>query len=122
MKRGFSAESPRASLTLLMAPATARSKSTLVLAPQTLRCNSSRVTTSPDFSSRIVSTLNGCAGSLILCPAFQSSPACRSTSNSPNAARSVCSVVDTGDTPALMNSTPGALWMPSRKQGFTLTR
>jgi len=85
--RGLSAESPNASRILLIAVSREWSKSTTVSLPHSRSCSSSRLTTSPGRSTNIASTLNGWLCNFTLCPAFQSSPVCRSASNSPNPTR-----------------------------------
>ncbi len=74
INRGFSAESPSASRSLLMAVPSEWSKSTIVSPPHSRCWISSRVTTSPGRSSRQTSTRNGCACSRIRIPDLRSSP------------------------------------------------
>ena len=61
MYRGFSAESPSTSRMRAMALCRLWSKSTKVPLGQIWLCSSSRVTTSPAFSSRILENLQGLA-------------------------------------------------------------
>jgi len=84
MNRGFSAESPSASLNLLIAVPRLWSKSTMVSWPHSRCWISSRVTTSPGRSSKHTSTRNGCACNRMRIPDFRSSPESASASNRPN--------------------------------------
>src|SRR5215831_7116348 len=81
---GFSAESRRASLSLLTATAKRWSKSTNVSADQRRLRSSSRVTTSPADSNSAVSSRNGCSCNRTFPPSFRNSPARRSTSKLAN--------------------------------------
>jgi hypothetical protein len=84
IKRGFEAESPSTSRSLLMMVFRLWSKSTKVSAGQSFCRNSSRVTTSPARSRSTTNTWKGWSCSRSRTPDLRSSPLAVSASNTPN--------------------------------------
>ena len=83
MKRGFSAESPKAIRSFRIAVFRPSSNPTYVSAGHNRACNCSRVTMSPGRSSRSDRTRKGCSCKRTFRPSLRTSPEPKSISKSP---------------------------------------